>query len=190
MLDGEEKAALALEEKGDLEWAAVAYDGTAPLARALDPACAIPRRREALLTQEELRRQVKEEDERARTEKDTLARFGRALVQIRDGPIFEVYFDRMLDDLGLARLVKTARTTPGSKEGQMAARLLTSLAVEARSLGGSAMDAGDGPRAALFFETAMRASELDARMENSLRVWLACAKSRAGDGKRALTRAP
>jgi hypothetical protein len=92
----------------------------------------------------------------------------------------------MLDDLGVARLVKTGRTAPGSKDGQMAVRLLASLAAEARPLGRTALDAGDGPRAGLFFETAMRATELDERVQNDLRVWLACARSRAGDRKRAL----
>ena len=50
----------------------------------------------------------------------------------------------------------------------------------------TADDAGDGARAGLFFETAMRASALHAPAQNDLRVWLACARSRAGDSKGAL----
>jgi predicted esterase len=187
VLDAEGETASALERQGNLDWAAVAYEGTAPLARALRPASAIPGRLEALLAREGLRRQEKEEDERARTEKETLVRFARALLSIRDGPTSEVYLERMLDDLGVARLVKTGRTARGSKDGQLAVRLLASLAAEARPLGRTALDAGDGPRAGLFFETAMRATELDERVHNDQRVWLACARSRAGDRKRALS---
>jgi pimeloyl-ACP methyl ester carboxylesterase len=185
VLDAEEEAAAALERKGDLEWAAVAYEGTAPVARALRPASPIPGRLEALVAREEFRRQEKKEDERARAETDTLARFGRFLVRLRDTPSSEVSLERMLDDLGLDRLVKEA-SEPGSKDGQTAARRLASLAVQARSLGRTALDAGDGRRAGPFFEAAMRATELDPRVQNDLRVWLACAGSRAGDHKRAL----
>jgi dienelactone hydrolase len=186
VLDAEEEAGRALEQKGDLEWAAVVYEGTAPLARALRPTSAIAGRLETLRAGEELRRQAKKEDARARTERETLGSFRRALARLRDGTVFDVDLERMLDELELDRLVRTARKAPGSKDGQMAVRLLASLAVEARELGWSALDAGDGPHAGLFFETSMRASELDARAQNNLRVWLACARSRAGDRKRAL----
>jgi predicted esterase len=182
----EEDAARALEQTGDLEWAAVAYEGTAPLARTLGPAGVINGRLEALETSGELRRQVREEEARARDERETLAGFGRALVRLRDAPISEVYLERTLDELHLERLVKTARKDPSSKQGQLAVRLLSSLTVEARSHGWRALDAGDGARSALFFETAMRASALDPGVENDLRVWLACAASRAGNRKRAL----
>jgi predicted esterase len=186
VLDAEEGAAGALERKGDLEWAAVAYEGTAPVARALRPASTIPDRLEALRANAELRRQVKKEDGRARTERETLARFGRALVRVRDAPTAEVSLERVPDELGLDRLVEAGRAASGSKDGQMTLRLLASLTVQARSLGRAALDAGDGTRAGLFFETAMRASALDARLQNDLRVWLACARSRAGDSKGAL----
>ena len=186
VLDAEEEAASALERKGDLDWATVAYEGTAPVARALRPASAIPARLEALRARVELRRQEKEENERARAEKSTLARFGRALVHLRDTPTSEVSLERTLDELGLARLAGTGKKAPGSKDGQMAVRLLASLMVQARSLGRTALDAGDGARAGLFFETSMRASALDAPVQNDLRVWLACARSRAGDAKGAL----
>jgi predicted esterase len=186
VLDAEEAAASALEGAGDLEWAAVVYEGTAPVARALRPASAIPGRLEALAARKELRRQQDKEDERARAERETLARFGRALAHLRDAPTTQVDLHRTLDELGLARLVKAGRAAPGSKDGQMSARLLAALAAEARSLGRVALDAGDGTRAGLFFETSMRASELDARAHEDLRVWLACARSRAGDSKGAL----
>ena len=186
VLDAEEGAAAALERKGDLEWAAVAYEGTAPVARALRPASTIPGRLEALRGSEELWRQEKKENERAQTEKETLARFGRALVLLRDAPTSEVVLHRVLDELGLNRLAEAGRVASDSKDGQMAVRLLTFLTAEARSLGRTALDAGDGSRAGLFFQTAMRASALDPRYQNDLRVWLACARSRAGDSKGAL----
>jgi dienelactone hydrolase len=186
VLDAEEKAAAALEQAGDLEWAAVAYEGTAPVARALRPASAIPEGLEALTARKDLRRQQEKEDGRERAERETLGRFGLALGRLRDAPTSEVSLDRELGGLGLDRLARTAKADPGSKDGQMAARLLAVLAAEARTLGRAALDAGDGPRAGLFFEASMRASELDARARNDLRVWLACARSRAGDAKGAL----
>jgi predicted esterase len=185
-LRAEEEAAGALEEKGDLEWAAVAYEGTAPLARVLSPGSVVPGRLEALLARPELRRQLKEEDARARTEAGTVTSFRQTLLRFSDRPTSEIFLERELDELHLDRLTRTAKRTPGSKDAQMAERLLRSLSADARVLGASVLEAGNGARAGLFFETAMRASALDPRAENDFRVWLACARSRAGDGKGAL----
>jgi predicted esterase len=186
VLAAEEESGRALEQRGDLEWAFASYAGMAPLLRGLRPSSGILERLATLQQDGELRRQVKQEDERAREERARLRSFRQALVRIRDGMSSDIYLDRVLDDLGTDRLVRTARKDPGSKDGQLAARLLASLTVEARELGWHSLDAGDGPRAGLFFETAMRASALDAGAENDLRVWLACARSRTGDRKRAL----
>jgi tetratricopeptide (TPR) repeat protein len=186
VLDAEAEAAAALERKGELDWAAVAYEGIAPVARSLRPSSPAPGRLEALLANPELRRQQKQESGRARSERDTLARRGSALAQLRDVALPELHLDRTLDDLGLARLARAGEKASDSKDGQAAARVLAGLASQARTLGRAALDAGDAARAGLFFETAMRASALDPRAENDQRVWLACARARAGSTREAL----
>jgi tetratricopeptide (TPR) repeat protein len=186
VLEAEEEAGSALEGKGDLDWAAVAYEGVAPIARSLRPSSAVAARLEALRGHAELSRQQKKEEDRARVEKETLSRFGRALARLRDTPTSEVDLGRTLDELGLARLAGTGKASPPSKDGQLAARLLAALASQSRTLGRAALDAGDAVRAGLYFETAIAASELDAGFRNDTRVWLACASTRAGDQKRAL----
>jgi hypothetical protein len=186
VLEAEEAEAAALERERDLDWAAVAYAGAAPLARALRPASVIPRRLESLRTGKELARQHREEADRSRAERETLARFTRFLLRLRDDPTSDLPLEPMLHDLDLDRLARKGRTARGSKDRQMAVRCLASLSGQARTLGRTALDGGQPARARLLFETAIRASVLDPRFQNDTRVWLACACARSGDPGRGL----
>ncbi len=108
------------------------------------------------------------------------------LAAIEQTPPNQLYFNRMLYDLGLDNLTGEAEKSDRPEEKAMARRLLAGLETDSRDKGNEFYQKGDMVRAVFFFEVTAKAGRLNPVWRRANYYNLACAHSRAGHTKEAL----